>query len=215
MQRLRTSVEDVRDPGRKSGASGAVKPGGTTRTITPKFGVANVPTMIKAILITPRTPVQLAKETGFGVETAYLFCKSMHEAGLIRIVEWVFNKNKFMPAYLFGPGEDVTERWTTKEKTILDLFRQDELSRTGQEVADRLNLSRSTITKDLNALTDKGYLIRNRTIRPNDPATWRRNPDVAFPTFGASAGTQQGIPAAPQRPKLKISQQTWFSTIHK
>jgi predicted transcriptional regulator len=176
----------------------------------PKFSATNAPIMIKALMSKPHTPVQLAEASGFSMETVNLFCDSMHKAGLIYIVDWVYERNRYLPAYIFGEGMDVTDKYTTAQKRILDVFRRDLLSHTAQEVSDMVGIPKSTITKELNALTEKRFIYRNPRKNGNDPLTWRRDASVAFPIF---ADAVKYVPKRPTPQRPKLPKQSWFSAI--
>lgn len=179
----------------------------------PKVCAHTVPRLIKALMEKPRTPRELMDVAGLGRDGVNLFCKSMHEQRAVHIVDWRFDGANYNPVYALGPGEDVVNRWNKNERQLFEIFGKDLMSRSNKEVAKLVKLDPSTIRKDLNALTEKGYLIRNPVTASNEAYTWRRNPKMAFPNFGAT----QGYPAlrtyTPQRPKPNIPQQSWFSAI--
>jgi len=179
----------------------------------PKVCAYTVPRLIKALMEQPRTAKELMQATGLGRDGVGAFCKSMHEQGAVHIVDWRFDGANYIPAYALGPGTDVVHRWNKNERKLFEIFGKDLLSRNNKEVAKLVKLDPSTIRKDLNALTEKGYLIRNPVKTSNEAYSWRRNPKMAFPDFGAT----QSYPAlrtyTPQRPKPNIPQQSWFSAI--
>jgi hypothetical protein len=179
----------------------------------PKVCAYTVPRLIKALIEKPRTPRELMNDLDMGYEGVTKFCLSMHKEGLLHIVDWRFDSANYRPVYAFGPGQDVAERWKRTERAILEAFRHDLLSKDAKEVARITGLSPSTIKKDAYVLAQKGYLIRNPVKHNNIPASWRRNPKMAFPDFGASTQPYTAKPYTPQRPKSNIPQQSWFSAI--
>jgi hypothetical protein len=179
----------------------------------PKVCAHTVAWLIKALMEQPRTPRELVEVAGLGRDGVYRFCKSMHEQGATHIVDWRFDGANYIPVYALGPGTDVVHRWNKNERKLFEIFGQDLTSRSGREVAKLVKLDPSTIRKDLNVLTEKGYLIRNPVKNSNEAYTWRRNPKMAFPDFGASTQPYTAKPYTPQRPKPNVPQQSWFSAI--
>ena len=179
----------------------------------PKVCAHTVAWLIKALMEQPRTAKELMEATGLGRDGVGAFCKSMHEQGAVHIVDWRFDGANYIPAYALGPGTDVVHRWNKNERKLFEIFGKDLLSRSNKEIAKLVKLDPSTIRKDLNVLTEKGYLIRNPVKASNEAYTWRRNPKMAFPDLRAT----QSYPAlrtyTPQRPKPNVPQQSWFSAI--
>jgi hypothetical protein len=73
-----------------------------------------------------------------------------------------------------------------------------------------VGIPKSTITKELNALTEKRFIYRNPRKNGNDPLTWRRDASVAFPIF---ADAVKYVPKRPTPQRPKLPKQSWFSTI--
>ena len=176
----------------------------------PKFSATTVGPLIKLMMSGAHTPKQLAEKSGYGIETIHLICKSMHEHKVIHIVEWVFEVNRYYPAYLFGEGEDVKERWTTIKKQIFNIFKNDQIGRTAQQIAELIGANPSTITKDLNDLQRDGYLWKSRPVRSNEPTVWVRNVEMAFPVFGDDI---KYVPRKPAPKRAPPPKQDWFSPI--
>ena len=175
-----------------------------------KIASHTVPFLVKALLEKPCSVDDLMETTGFSYESTMSFCRAMCAEGVAHIVDWRSVGSQPVPIYAFGPGKDAERQWTDTEKRMLELFRNDLISRDRKTLATQLGLDPSTVAKVANALDKKGYLIRNPNRKPNDPTTWRRNPRVAFPEFGPTAYHSA---LAPKRPKPKVAQQSWFSAI--
>ena len=182
-----------------------------------RLSAATLPNLLKILIEQPSSARELIEATGLGHDGVHLFCQSMHEQGLVHIVWWDYHDSQYIPVYAFGPGQDVTERWSATEQALFKIFGNDLLSRNAYDLAKDLNLHTATLKKALNALTSKGYLVRNKAPTPNSPVTWRRNPHVALPLRRGAAGNAPigatTAPATAHRPRPTVPQQTWFSAI--
>jgi len=170
-----------------------------------------VPWLLKALFEKPRTARALIEETGLGLDGVRAFLKSMHKEKLIHIVDFEFENTNYVPVYAFGPGQDATTRWSPNEKRLLEVFRHSSIPYTHAQLATAINRSPSSAKKDIDALTEKGYIIKTPGEYTNQPTTWRRNRAVALPEFGATPSPAPIQPAAPKRPMPP--QQSWFSAI--
>ena len=179
----------------------------------PKVCAHTVAWLIKALFEQPRTAKELMEATGLGRDGVSAFCESMHKEGMIHIVDWQFDGANYRPVYAFGPGQDVTDRWNKNERQLLEIFAKDLTSRTSADLSKLMKFHPGTIRKDLNALTEKGYLIRNPVKTSNEAYSWRRNPKMAFPNFGAPTQPYTPKPYTLARPKPSVPQQSWFSAI--
>jgi len=170
-----------------------------------------VPWLLKALFEKPCTTRELIEATGLGLDGVRGFLKSMHEEKLIHIVDFKFESTCYVPVYAFGPGQDVTTRWSPNEKQLLEVFRNSSALFTSKQLAAAINRSLSSTRKDIHALEQKGYIIKTPGGSANKPRTWRRNANVAFPDFGATPFHVPTQPPAPKRPKPP--RQSWFSAI--
>jgi len=213
MSKLRTQIPNIRNPGRKHRIPTPDKPGGKARSIRPKVSAGTVAWLLKELMAKPCTRRELIDATGLGHDGVGIFCESMHASKLIYVIDWIYENTHYVPVYAFGTGKDITERWTKNERRIIELFRDDFMSRTGKMIAELLALDRSTIVKHLNSLTAKGYLIRNPIKHTNEPLSWRRNPNVPLPALGPSEWHAALEGKEPAKPRLLVKPQSWFSAI--
>lgn len=165
-----------------------------------KFGAATVAPLIKALVEGPQTAHTLSKLSGFSVVTCNAFCRSLHQANLIRIAAWRAHQTQNCPAYVFGSGADSVENWTPTQQKLFQLFKTTTASLSIPEMRDALRVNRNRLTPALDDLTEKGYLIEERKGKFR---RWRVRPDVAFPQ---SRNRVRERAPAPVR-------QTWFSAI--
>jgi hypothetical protein len=177
-----------------------------------KLSAATIPRVIKAMWEHPRTIRDLSRATNTGYDGILTFVKSMHKEGLIHIVDWRHDAQKPVAVYAFGPGKDATQQWTGTERRIMELFGDQSLSMTSEEIGERVGINRCTISKSMNRLMVEGLMIRNPRQGPNDPVSWRRNLRMQLPAFGAHV-LHYALQTAPSKGPVKLAPQTWFSAI--
>jgi hypothetical protein len=178
--------------------------------MTKRVSATTIPLLIKSLIDKPQTALELVASTGLGADGVHKFIAAMKEAELIHVVRWDYKVTQPVAVYAFGYGVNTRVRWNATEQKLLDLFRNTETSYDNIQLAERLGLGRSTIKKAMNVLTKKRYTIQN-PAKPSTPISWRRNPHMAFPDFGATATDAGQRPPTPDRPKPP--QQSWFSAI--
>jgi hypothetical protein len=171
-----------------------------------RLSASTMPLLLKALIEQPRSARELIAATGLGHDGVHLFCEAMHKEGLAHIVWWDYHDSQYAAVYAFGPGKDTTERWNSTEQTLLKIFGADLLPRSITDLKTALNLHAATIHRSLNALTDKGYLIKT-------PASWRRNPHMAFPDRRGTNGHASNLIRPNTRPRPAVAQQSWYSAI--
>ena len=172
-----------------------------------RVNTSNLPIVLKALLERPSTLYELMDATDTGLDGMRSFLKAMHEHGLIYIADWKWEGHNSSAVYAFGPGEDVERQWSPTDRKLLALFAGDLLSRTAEEAAKVLGISRQTVTRSLARLHAKGFLIMNKREHCNIPASYRRNPCREFPAVGPHPLHF----ALKERPK--VAPQSWFSAI--
>ena len=211
MPKLRAPICDLRSSDDQRGRSRTNQPSRATGAMKRKVCAFTVPWLLKALFEKPRTTRELIEATGLGLDGVRGFLKSMHEEKLIHIVDFEFESACYVPVYAFGPGQDVTTRWSPNEKQLLEVLRNSSANFTSKQLAAAINRSISSTRKDINALHKKGYIVQIPGKHSNQPTIWTRNHAVAFPKFGATTFHVPPQPPAPKRPKPP--RQSWFSAI--
>jgi biotin operon repressor len=178
-----------------------------------KICASTLPIILRVIWERPMTLHQLMEATETGIEGITSFVRSMHAERMIHIVDWSWQNSRPVPVYAFGPGEDADRQWTRSERKVLAVFGDDLTSRTAEEVAQKLGVSRSLVARSMSLLVNKGMLIRNTRAQHNALASWRRNPNVPLPALGPSEWHAALEGKEPAKPRLRVKPQSWFSAI--
>lgn len=215
MQNLRTQVSHLRDPNRKPWNTRARQPKRTAGSMKRKVCAHTLPLLLKALFEAPCSLHDLIALTGLGQDGVRSFVNAMRQEKLIHISEWSTQGTHYVPVYAFGPGEDVTTRWSMNEKKLLEIFKSSSKPLTQKHLANLIGRSKSAIKKDLDALLEKGYVIKRPGQNSCAPNTWTKNNKMPLPVF-----SQRNLHAKTvvkqtsiDKPKPKINQQSWFSSI--
>ena len=144
MPKLRTQVSDLRGADDQRRRPRTNQPARATGAMKRKVCAFTVPWLLKALFEKPRTTRELIEATGLGLDGVRAFLKSMHEEKLIHIVDFKFESTCYVPVYAFGPGQDVTTRWSPNEKQLLEVLRNSSANFTSKQLAAAINRSISS-----------------------------------------------------------------------